>query len=104
MVLVGGLTMLTLPVAQFPNITPPEIQILARAQKKRDYYYRSTKGRRLFQLALGPAALAFVGLSSEADQRVLDRIVDTRPPAEFARALLEYRNVAEAIVSPTKSK
>jgi hydrophobic/amphiphilic exporter-1 (mainly G- bacteria), HAE1 family len=28
-VLVGGLTMLTLPVAQFPNITPPEIQILA---------------------------------------------------------------------------
>ena len=29
MVLVGGLTMLTLPVAQFPNITPPEIQILA---------------------------------------------------------------------------
>jgi HAE1 family hydrophobic/amphiphilic exporter-1 len=29
MVLVGGLTVLTLPVAQFPNITPPEIQILA---------------------------------------------------------------------------
>jgi len=29
MVLVGGLTMLTLPVAQFPNITPPEIQVLA---------------------------------------------------------------------------
>jgi len=29
MVLVGGLTILSLPVAQFPNITPPEIQILA---------------------------------------------------------------------------
>jgi hydrophobic/amphiphilic exporter-1 (mainly G- bacteria), HAE1 family len=29
MVLVGALTILTLPVAQFPNITPPEIQILA---------------------------------------------------------------------------
>ena len=29
MVLVGGLTILNLPVAQFPNITPPEIQILA---------------------------------------------------------------------------
>src|SRR5271168_855994 len=28
-VLVGGLTMLTLPVAQFPNLTPPEIQVLA---------------------------------------------------------------------------
>src|ERR1700726_664600 len=29
MVLVGALTILTLPVAQFPNIAPPEIQILA---------------------------------------------------------------------------
>jgi HAE1 family hydrophobic/amphiphilic exporter-1 len=29
MVLVGSLTILTLPVAQFPNITPPEIQIIA---------------------------------------------------------------------------
>src|ERR1700740_1340212 len=29
MVLVGSLTILILPVAQFPNITPPEIQILA---------------------------------------------------------------------------
>src|SRR5579864_7172504 len=29
MVLVGALTVLSLPVAQFPNITPPEIQVLA---------------------------------------------------------------------------
>ena len=29
MVLVGTLTILSLPVAQFPNITPPEIQVLA---------------------------------------------------------------------------
>jgi HAE1 family hydrophobic/amphiphilic exporter-1 len=29
MVIVGALTILTLPVAQFPNIAPPEIQILA---------------------------------------------------------------------------
>ena len=29
LVLVGTLTILTLPVAQFPNITPPEIQVLA---------------------------------------------------------------------------
>src|SRR6202007_1160608 len=29
MVLVGSLTILILPVAQFPNITPPEIQVLA---------------------------------------------------------------------------
>ena len=28
MVLVGSLTVLSLPVAQFPNITPPEIQVI----------------------------------------------------------------------------
>src|SRR5438270_478520 len=29
MVMVGALTVLSLPVAQFPNIAPPEIQVLA---------------------------------------------------------------------------
>src|SRR5713226_2664363 len=29
MVIVGAISILSLPVAQFPNITPPEIQILA---------------------------------------------------------------------------
>jgi multidrug efflux pump subunit AcrB len=29
MVLVGAITILTLPIAQFPNIAPPEIQVLA---------------------------------------------------------------------------
>ena len=30
LVLVGSLTILSLPVAQFPSIAPPEIQIVAR--------------------------------------------------------------------------
>jgi HAE1 family hydrophobic/amphiphilic exporter-1 len=29
MVLIGGITILSLPIAQFPNIAPPEIQVLA---------------------------------------------------------------------------
>src|SRR5947209_17921815 len=29
MVIVGAITMLSLPIAQFPNIVPPEIQVLA---------------------------------------------------------------------------
>ena len=29
MVIVGSITIISLPVAQFPNIAPPEIQILA---------------------------------------------------------------------------
>jgi hydrophobic/amphiphilic exporter-1 (mainly G- bacteria), HAE1 family len=29
MVIVGAVTIATLPVAQFPNIVPPEVQVLA---------------------------------------------------------------------------
>lgn len=38
-----------------------QIDIIASAVPKRDYYYVSEKGRRLYSLALGPLALAFVG-------------------------------------------
>ena len=81
---------------QSVGLTTAEIEILAKAQKKRDYYYRSVKGRRLFQLGLGPAALAFVGASSETDQRFLDELVATRPEREYASAMLERRGVTWA--------
>lgn len=42
-----------------------QIEILANAVPKRDYYYVSENGRRLYDLALGPLALAFVGSSSK---------------------------------------
>lgn len=41
-----------------------KIDIIAEAAPKRDYYYVSPLGRRLFQFALGPAALAFIGVGS----------------------------------------
>jgi hypothetical protein len=78
---------------QTVGLTTAEVHILAKAQKKRDYYYRSVKGRRLFELGLGPAALAFVGASSEQDQLFLDELVRTRRPAEYAAAMLERRGV-----------
>jgi type IV secretion/conjugal transfer VirB4 family ATPase len=79
---------------QAVGLTTAEIDILAKAQKKRDYYYRSVKGRRLFQLGLGSAALAFVGASSETDHRFLDEMIRSRPPRDYASAMLERRGVA----------
>jgi len=89
---------------QSVGLSTAEIEILAKAQKKRDYYYRSVKGRRLFQLGLGPAALAFVGASSETDQRFLDELVSTRAPGGFAAAMLERRGVTWAAreLAPTR--
>lgn len=40
-----------------------QIEILASAVPKRHYYYVSESGRRLYDLALGPVALAFIGVS-----------------------------------------
>ena len=44
-----------------------EIDLLKSAIKKRQYYYTSTEGRRLFELGLGPVALAFTAVSSRED-------------------------------------
>jgi type IV secretion system protein VirB4 len=85
------------------GLTTAEIDILAKAQKKRDYYYRSVKGRRLFELGLGPAALAFVGASSEKDQHFFDEMLRAKPPAEYARAMLERRGVAWAAAEMERS-
>jgi hypothetical protein len=85
------------------GLTTAEIDILAKAQKKRDYYYRSVKGRRLFELGLGPAALAFVGASSEKDQHFFDEMLRCKPPAEYARAMLDRRGVAWAAAEMERS-
>ena len=42
-----------------------QIEILATAIPKRQYYYSSEYGHRLFDLALGPLAMAFVGASDK---------------------------------------
>lgn len=40
-----------------------EIEMLKNAQYKRQYYYRSPLGRRMFELGLGPLALSFLAVS-----------------------------------------
>ncbi|HVV51625.1 MAG TPA: hypothetical protein VHO06_18290, partial [Polyangia bacterium] len=63
---------------------------------KRDYYYRSVLGRRLFSLDLGPVALAFAGMSSPADQRFLDELAAGTPVERFPTAILRHRGLVEA--------
>ena len=49
------------------GLSDRQIDLIAEAAPKRDYYYVSPLGRRLFQFTLGPAALAFVGAGSKDD-------------------------------------
>jgi type IV secretion system protein VirB4 len=99
-----ALTPAMMAAYQTVGLTAAEVDILAKAQKKRDYYYRSVKGRRLFQLGLGPAALAFVGASSEVDQRFLDEMIATRLQSEYARAMLERRGVTWTAAEPAVAR
>ena len=85
-----------------------QIDLIARAQPRRDYYYQSPRGHRVFELGLGPVALAFVGASSPDDQRAMDRLSRTpfsledqvtgknAPAASFAYRWLEHRGLAWA--------
>ncbi len=70
-----------------------QIDIVATAEPKRDYYYQSRLGNRLFDLDLGPVALAFTSASSPKDQRDIDRVLrDTGVPG-FAGAWLRDRQL-----------
>ena len=52
-----------------------QIELIATATPKRDYYLQSRRGNRLFQLALGPIARSLCGASSPADQARIDGIL-----------------------------
>ena len=51
-----------------------QIEIIATAQQKRDYYLVSEKGRRLYSLALGPLALSFVGATGPDDIAIIKKL------------------------------
>ena len=67
-----------------------QIEIVATAEPKRDYYYQSRLGNRLFDLDLGSVALAFAGASTPQDQRDIDRVsLDAGAPG-FTGAWLRH--------------
>ena len=70
-----------------------QIDIVAQAQPKRDYYYQSRLGNRVFDLGLGPVALAFAGAAKPEDQRAMDAMSASVPPADFAAAWLRHRGL-----------
>lgn len=51
-----------------------QIELIARAVPKRDYYYQSQRGNRLFELGLGPVALSLCGAGTPDDQKLIDGI------------------------------
>jgi type IV secretion system protein VirB4 len=70
-----------------------QIEILARAMPKRDYYCQSRRGNRLFELGLSEVALALCATSSKSDQAAIARIVAENGRAAFLPAWLRHRGL-----------
>jgi type IV secretion system protein VirB4 len=65
-----------------------QIELVSRATPKRHYYLQSARGNRLFELGLGPVALALCGTSDPASQARIDAILAEHGAQEFAARFL----------------
>lgn len=65
-----------------------QIELVARAIPKRQYYLQSTRGNRLFELGLGPVALALCGASDPVSQRRIDELLADADADGFASSWL----------------
>ena len=70
-----------------------QIELISQATPKRDYYYQSPLGCRVFELGLGPIALAFCGASSQQDQDTLDRVWAETEGDGFAETWLHEKGL-----------
>ncbi|MBT1155909.1 conjugal transfer protein TrbE [Aminobacter anthyllidis] len=74
-----------------------QIEILARATPKRDYYCQSRRGNRLFELGLSEVALALCAASSKSDQTLIGQIFSEHGRDGFLTAWLRARGVDWAV-------
>jgi len=70
-----------------------QIEIIARATPKRDYYAQTRSGNRLFELGLGPVALAFCATSSKTDHAAITRVSAEHGREGFTAAWLREKRL-----------
>ena len=68
----SALTSNMFPVYSAFGLTDTEIEFIAHSQMKRDYFYTSPLGRRMFQLDLGRLTLALIGAPNH---KLLDALI-----------------------------
>ena len=73
-----------------------QIEILARATPKRDYYCQSRRGNRLFELGLSEVGLALCTASSKSDQTLIANLVAEHGREGFLAAWLRARDAGWA--------
>ena len=69
-----------------------QMDIIANMEPKRDYYYSSEKGNRIFRLALQPIELPFVTATAKKDQQAMDSILQSAGRESFIEEWLKYKD------------
>ncbi|WP_374471628.1 conjugal transfer protein TrbE [Phenylobacterium sp.] len=78
------------------GLTDRQLAILAEAQPKRDYWFQSPEGARLFDLELGAVARALCVAGRREDQAAMDRVLAAAGPQGFPAAWLRERGLGWA--------
>jgi len=73
-----------------------QIELVSRAVPKRQYYLQSARGNRLFELGLGPIALALCGASDPESQTRIDAVLADHGSRNFAAHFLRASGLAWA--------
>ncbi|WP_238123128.1 MULTISPECIES: conjugal transfer protein TrbE [unclassified Xanthobacter] len=73
-----------------------QIEIVARATPKRDYYYQSQRGNRLFELGLGQIALALCASSDKPSHTLIDELLHAGARPHFLDAWLRAKGLGWA--------
>jgi type IV secretion system protein VirB4 len=77
------------------GLNDKQIDIIARAIPKRDYYCQSDIGNRLFDLDLGPIGLAVCGSSSKVDIQTMKELAQGGGEKDLIAQYFGYKNVYE---------
>lgn len=74
-----------------------QLQILSTATPKKQYYYQSRLGNRLFDVELGPLTLAFCGASRPEDKALVKQLLHDHGREKFLPEYLQLKGLKWAI-------
>lgn len=77
------------------GLTKKELELLASAIPKGQYYFQSKKGSRLFSLRPGPIGKTFACAASVSDRTYIRNVWNKYGPEDFLSAVLSEKNLVE---------
>lgn len=73
------------------GLNPRQVEIIAQATPKQDYYAQTARGNRLFELDLGSLALAICSASTLQDHKLMDQLLKDHDSVGFVVGFLRAK-------------